>query len=957
VRSTLRKLLGFVTGRTAGNSRSPREGLALTADDRDAGPARREPQEQSTETQRQWGHLEIIRRVGGGAFGEVFLAFDTSLKREVALKLFFRCDAALQREAQLLARIKHRNVATVHGAGAHDGRLGLWMEFIHGDTLAELVKRGVLSAREAALVGVDVCHALAALRKAKVVHGDIKAENVMRERGGRIVLTDFGLGRDLGDGKPTSGATVIAGTPPYMAPELLEREKSTVQSDIYAVGVLLFHLVSNSYPVPARDFFQAREAHRRGERQNLRDLRPELPKDFVEIVERACASSPSQRYATAGVMAKELSAFLADLGPVWWTTRRQIIAASTGSITTACLAYALWPVVPAEPVSVLVADFENQTGDPYIDLTVRMLLVHSLEQSRWFHVIPRNQINETLALMLHPPTARLDAATATEICKRDGVAVLISGTVASMGADHHVLVSAWNISTGKVKATIRRPFQRKEDLPRIIDDLAEELRSRLGENWLAQLMGEVKPLEQVTTSSYEALERFSRGLEARDKANMEEAVRWLEAAVQKDKDFSIAHRQLAIAYHSLGKLRESFDSAVVAYGLRKRSSEREQHLIEAFYYVQLGDYWKVVEAYGTVTVLYHRDESAHNQLAQYQAFLGNIDVAVESMKRAVELRPSVLNRGHLAILLAEANREQEALDVIRGARGKQPQDPYWHWGEGLARLGQAQMVAARDEFRSLARAGGVYSCWGRLYEAQTLILEGQLVEAMEVLEAAEAVHLSSANKYTEMLGREWLVRIQLLLGERARALTQLGLLRLPEASPAQQAFRAVRKAALLYIEAGAPTLAEPIVHELQTLATRYPNLCLEGLAAHVQGEWERSAGRAETALENLERARSRWADALTIWSLAEYWDSRQRHERALPLYRDVLARKGTIFRMGFSGMWVLANLRAARCEFKLGNLKDSARYYDRFLHHWGRSGLALAYEAKQERQGLTSLGF
>lgn len=261
----------------------------------------------------RWGHLEVLERVGEGSFGEVFRARDTKLDRVVALKLLSRRDDAGRdrstvEEGRLLARVRHPNVAAVYGADERDGRTGLWMEFLEGRTLSELLReRGPLGAREAALVGIDLCRALAAVHAQGILHRDVKAQNVVRETGGRIVLTDFGIGRDLEGEEPEPEERRLSGTPLYLAPELFEGEPATVRSDLYSLGVLLFHLATGSFPVQGRSVDEIRRAHERGEAALLRDVRPDLPEPFIRAVERALASDPARRYLTAGAFEQALS--------------------------------------------------------------------------------------------------------------------------------------------------------------------------------------------------------------------------------------------------------------------------------------------------------------------------------------------------------------------------------------------------------------------------------------------------------------------------------------------------------------------------------------------------------------------------------------------------------------------------------------------------------------------------
>ena len=254
----------------------------------------------------RWGALEIREQIGSGHFGTVYLAWDSALEREVALKLLRPTAGAAEivREGRLLARVRHPNVVTVYGVDQHDNAIGLWMEYIDGLTLSRvLAAGGPLDAHDAALIGVDLCRAVAAVHRAGLLHRDIKAQNVMRDGTGRIVLMDFGAGRIRTEVAPAGS---ITGTPLYLAPEILDRAPATIASDIYSIGVLLFHLVTGRYPLEGQTLAEIEAAHAKGDRQRLADVRPDLPARFVQAVERALAPDPAERYRTSEEMQQEL---------------------------------------------------------------------------------------------------------------------------------------------------------------------------------------------------------------------------------------------------------------------------------------------------------------------------------------------------------------------------------------------------------------------------------------------------------------------------------------------------------------------------------------------------------------------------------------------------------------------------------------------------------------------------
>lgn len=257
-----------------------------------------------------WGPFVLLERIGRGSFGEVFRARDPRLDRDIALKLGRHPDAthddgaSMLEEGRRLARVRHANVVTVFGGDRIDGRVGLWMEFIHGRTLAQQVReQGVFAPWDVAEIGVQICHALTAVHHAGLLHRDVKAQNVMRDDHRRLVLMDFGAGRDRLD-----ESHEFAGTPLYLAPEIFDGRAPSVQSDIYSVGVLLYYLLSAAYPVTGRSVREMRNAHRSIAATPLNAVRPHIPAGLARVIDRALTVDPAGRFDSADDMARALAA-------------------------------------------------------------------------------------------------------------------------------------------------------------------------------------------------------------------------------------------------------------------------------------------------------------------------------------------------------------------------------------------------------------------------------------------------------------------------------------------------------------------------------------------------------------------------------------------------------------------------------------------------------------------------
>jgi eukaryotic-like serine/threonine-protein kinase len=322
-----------------------------------------------------WGPFTLREQVGSGRFGTVCRAFDPAVQREVAVKLY--AGKELPSEPRLMARVRHPNVVSVFGAAVHEGRPGIWMEFIHGQTLGHRVQAdGPLAPDEVLRIGIALCDALAAVHAAQLIHQDVKPRNVIQEDSGRVVLMDFGAGLHRDDGDIDR----ISGTPVFMAPEVVLGARPSVESDVYSLGVLLYYVLTGTYPVYAPNLDELRRLHERHHRTGTRrfvatlhELRPEVSPALARCLAKALAPA-GQRYKTAEEFETALETV--RLG-VWERPRKRLRL--WAAVVTALLLGGLagWrlnrPEPPASPILTRLTSDSGLATDPAISTDGRLL--------------------------------------------------------------------------------------------------------------------------------------------------------------------------------------------------------------------------------------------------------------------------------------------------------------------------------------------------------------------------------------------------------------------------------------------------------------------------------------------------------------------------------------------------------------------------------------------------------
>jgi TolB-like protein len=721
-----------------------------------------------------WGHLRLIEKLGAGAFGEVHRAWDSRLEREVALKILRASDERFEslservlREGRLLARVRHPNVLTVFDAEQRDGRIGICMELIKGQTLDQaLGKHGPFSAREALFIGLDLCRALAAVHAAGLVHRDVKAQNVMREEGGRIVLMDFSSGQEQRE----AGATILpsmAGTPLYLAPEILAGKDATVQSDIYSVGVLLYHLVTGSYPIRVKTMEELWKAHKQGQIKRLRDARPDLPDRFVQAVERALAPTPEARYESAGEMEAALTAAL-DVVPLSATPRPLVSSAPAGTLSEAppsavsrrkmaavwgagLLAAALVAAIfwsrnsgavdpPRTPPAlghierIAVLPFENLSDDENeaylaggvpVELTARLGQIGALKVMPWSFM----RTFESGASRSIPEIQR---ATNADVIVDGSVQVVPSTT-----ADKTVRVNVQVFHAGTGMTLWSRSFDRPiGDFLKLQADIAQAIAAELQVKLARR---EERLLGQSQQADAEAMELYLKGRQAWDERDADSLRRGLEffrLATERDPNFAPPYVGIAdsyallSAYHAQGTGAEAYARAMEA---TNRAIALEPMLAEAwtsraFAHVVFGWEWAAAEAdFSRALDLDPSSAYVHHWYSDFLTTLGRHDDAIREGLLAEERAPmSPPMSRRVAWAYYFARRYDAAIAQLKKTLALEPGFvpartllARAYVQKGMYDLAIAELTGAGDVYRDfLAQA---YAAAGRRAEAEKTI--------------------------------------------------------------------------------------------------------------------------------------------------------------------------------------------------------------------------------------------
>lgn len=705
----------------------------------------------------RWAHLDLIERLGGGTFGEVYRAFDRHLERDVALKLL-RSDATpeddfqssrILAEGRRLARLHHPNVVTVYGAAMHEGRVGLWMELVKGSTLEHLVqKNGAMSATEAAVVGIDLCRALAALHQAGLIHRDIKTQNVMRADGGRIVLMDLGTGRLLAPGTDAAGPD-LAGTPLYLAPEIFDGAAAGPRTDLYSLGVTLYRLVTNAFPVNAATVDELKGKHAAGNVARLRDVRPDLPSGFVRVVERAIAPDPQLRYSSAGELEADLVAARDEAQAARKAARRRRPwwgGAALAMAAVAALAIDLWGLRPAAVSrsealppgairSIAVLPLVNLSGDPsqeYFADGMTDELIGTLGRLRDVKVISR-----TSAMRFKGSKQPLP-----EIARALHVDAVLEGSVAvspgAASAARRVRINARLIYAGTDTQMWDRTFETVvSDVVALQSQVAHAVAAGMSARLSSSIAG--TPVQK----DFDAFDLYLKGRyswNTRTADGLRESVDYFTKAIARDGTFAAAYAGLADAFNMLGDYgliaradaqRQAESNATKALTLDE--SLAEAHASLAFVRLNRFDWSGAESAFKRALALNNGYATAHQWYAFFLAQQGRFEEALREAAAGVSLDP--LSPGVNAMygyVLTDARRYDEALNQYLRTAALSPTfhhadsdlaKTYLLYGDrqrAISHADKAAAAGATDPF-VLGDIGHVYAAAGQRVRAASII--------------------------------------------------------------------------------------------------------------------------------------------------------------------------------------------------------------------------------------------
>jgi eukaryotic-like serine/threonine-protein kinase len=821
----------------------------------------------------------ILHVLGAGGMGIVYHAWDQDLGEAVALKLIRsevssdpamakELEARFKRELLLARKVSHRNVVRIHDIGEVDGTKYISMSFVEGRDLSTTLKTtGHLPVDRVVHFTKQLAAGLHEAHQAGVIHRDLKPANIMLE-GNDLIIMDFGIARSAlspiegktGKGVKNwsrnalvTGATVqgaIVGTMAYMSPEQAKGEPADERSDIYSLGMVMRDMLVGmrqmDNPTDAVNELMARIEHAP---KSVQSLDPTIPDDVDRIVTRCLQPNPAARFQSVQELRTALDHLDAALKPVNKARAvNRIVVAALVLLVIAVPAATWWltrtpaPAVQHEPVSVVIADFQNGTGDPTFDQTLEPMLKIALEDAGFITAFDRTTLRRSLGVR---PPEPLDERAAQELAVKQGLGVVMSGALQRKGNAYEVSARAIHAITGNELANVRANASNKTQVLAVATRLASDVREALGDD--ASEGDRRFAMETLSATSIDVVREYAAAADAMSSAKYDLALQHFGKAVEIDPNFGLGHAGLAIASRNLDRQQDAEKYIKAAVSHVGGMTERERYRTRGLYYMITGDPKQCVKEFGDLIKRYTADASARNNLALCSTYLRDMPRAVEEMRKVIAILPKrALYRENLALYAAYSGDSEVA------AAEASSTDPglFALLAVAFSHLLKGELPAASDTYDGLAR----FNELGASYKASGLgdlaLYEGRFSEAADIFTRGATADLAvnetdrAANKYaslayTEMLRGKGTDAVH--AAERALQLS----------TPIKIRFLTGR----VFTEVGASDQArvqrDSLAAGLQTEPVTYAKL-LEGLAALKAGDPRQAVGILTKANESLD---------------------------------------------------------------------------------------------------------
>ena len=741
------------------------------------------------------GRYEIRRTLGEGGMGAVYQAEDRELGRIVALKVIrpelARNPDMLQRfkqEILLASKVTDRNIIRIYDLGDADGVKFITMEYVEGEDLRDIVRRGKLAPTKAVAIIEQVVNGLEAAHRAGIIHRDLKPGNIMLSSDGRVVVMDFGLARSLGgDGLTQTGA--MLGTMEYMSPEQAQARDLDARSDIFTVGLILYELLTGETPFRADSVIASLLKRTQQRAVPVSEIDKNIPGVLSNIVSKCLERDPGLRYQSAAELLADLRAWQGKSGSskvsvsstgLWMNRARELPwlrYVTTAVLGAAILVAVAWyfnsrqkqTITARAPISVLVADFQNNTSDPLFDNTLEPMVNVALEGAGFINAYNRSSARQ-LAGKLSNPNSQLDASTARLVAINQGIAATVTGSLSNRGTGYRLSATAIDTVTNKILATADVNAANKDELLLDIPKLVAPIRKALGDTTPASAQIE-KAAGAFSTSSLAAVHQYGLAMEQLLAGNSEGAIGFFSNAIALDPNFARAYGGMASAYGNLGRTQDAEKYVKLAMEHVDRMTDRERYRIRGLYYFATSNYPKCIDEYSELLKRFPADDSAWANIAGCYLSLRRIPEAVTSAQRAVAIVPKgAVQRVVLSFYSSYAG------DFVAGEREAQTAltlHPSSQANLALAeaQLGLGQMDQAAETYHNMEKMDALGASLAASGLADVASYEGRYADAVRILDQGVAADLAAKNSDNAAEKLAAIAQLQLLRGQREPAMT------------------------------------------------------------------------------------------------------------------------------------------------------------------------------------------